>query len=66
MVRIAFGTAYRAELMGTACNAARVQICDVCSVGVGCSFCSVFAFLTVFFKTTENIGINFRRSNIYI
>jgi hypothetical protein len=66
MVRIASGTAYRAELMGTACSAARVRNCGVGSVGAGCSFCSVFTFLTIFFKTIENIEITFQTTNIYI
>jgi hypothetical protein len=53
MVRVASGSAYRAELMGTASSAARVQSYGVCSVGAGCSFCSVFAFLKIFFKPKE-------------
>jgi hypothetical protein len=65
-VRVASGSAYRAELMGTASRAARVQSCGMCAVGVGCSFCSVFPFSTIFFKTVEGIGIIFQRNYIYI
>jgi hypothetical protein len=42
-----------------------VQICSVCSMGAGYSFCSVFAFLTIFFKTIENMGITYQTTNIY-
>jgi hypothetical protein len=58
---LASGTAYRAELVGMVLGAARVQRCGVCSVGPGCSFHSVFAFLIIVFKVKENMQITLNK-----
>lgn len=63
MAGLASGTAYRAELAGMVSGGARVQSCGVCSVGPGCSFRYVFAFLIIVFKVKENMQITL---NIYI
>ena len=66
MAGLASGTAYRAELVGIVLGAARMQSCGVCSVGPGCSFHSVLAFLIIVFKVKENMHISLNKLKIYI
>jgi hypothetical protein len=61
MTGLASGTASRAELVGMVSGAARMQGCCVCSVGPGCSFRSVFAFLIIVFKVKENMQITLNK-----
>jgi len=61
MAGLTSGTAYRAELVGIVTSAASMQSCGVCSVGPGCSFRSVFAFLIMVFKVKENMQITLNK-----
>jgi len=61
MAGSASGTACRAELVGMVSGAARVQSYWLCSVGPGCSFRCVFAFLIIVFKVKENMKITLNK-----